>query len=392
MMTAHLRTQPQRKKKRITILGSTGTIGVNALKLHAMHPERFAVAALVAGDNVKLLIEQAHTFKPQIVVVANDDYYSELKNALSGTGITIAGGSQAVLEAAQHPADIVLSAIVGAAGLKPTLAAIDSGTPIALANKESLVCAGTIFMQRAAQKHVAVIPVDSEHNGLFQLFDTAKPDGVEGITLTASGGPFRTWSMEQMHSVTPERAVQHPNWNMGAKISVDSATMMNKGLEMIEAKHLFPLAPDQIDVLVHPQSIVHCLVRMKDGSVLAQMSQPDMCIPIAHALSWPERIQTPTPKLDLAQLKSLEFEAPDEVRFPALRVARAAMHAGGSAPCALNAANEVAVQQFLSGKIGFTDIVKRVERTLEKMDNAEPATIDDVLACDAEARNITKGH
>lgn len=383
--------QAARQKKRITILGSTGSIGQNALKLLELHPDRFELAALVAGDNVELLIEQARKFKPAYVVVASDAHYQTLKDALHATGIQIAAGEQAVLEAASMKTDMVLSAIVGAVGLKPTLAAIKKGTAVALANKESLVCAGSVVMKEAAKYNAAIIPVDSEHNGLFQLLEHTPMENVEKITLTASGGPFRDWSIEQMQKATPKQAVKHPNWAMGAKISVDSATLMNKGLEMIEAYHLFPLAPQQIEVLVHPQSIVHCLVHMKDGGVLAQMSQPDMRIPISHAFAWPERIETQTAKLDFAAIGSLQFAAPDATRFPALRLARQALEAGGSAPCALNAANEVAVGQFLAGAIAFTDIAKRVEQTLEKMDNVPLHTIDDVLACDAAARAIAKG-
>lgn len=390
-MTASPMKKPQREKKLLTILGSTGTIGQNALKLMAMHPKSFMLSALVAGDNIELLAQQALTFRPRTVVTANPQHYAELKEKLHGTDIEIGAGENAVLEAAASSADMVLSAIVGAAGLKPTLAAIKKGTSIALANKESLVCAGSVMMKEAAKHGAAIIPVDSEHNGVFQLFENTRSGGIVGVTLTASGGPFRNWSAQQMEMATPAKAIKHPNWNMGAKISVDSATLMNKGLEMIEAYHLFPLAVDQIDVLVHPQSIVHCLVHMKDGGVLAQLSQPDMCIPIAHALAWPERITSPAKKLDLAELGKLEFETPDEKRFPALKLARHAMQAGGNAPCVLNAANEVAVRQFLDGGIRFTDIAKRVEQTLEKMDNKKLETIDDVLDCDAKARRITEG-
>lgn len=380
----------EESQKSITILGSTGTIGVNALKLYAYHKDRYQLEALTAGNNVEKLIEQALQFKPKLAVIANENHYKALKEALAGSDIQVAAGEAAVQDAAIRPADMLLSAIVGAAGLKPTLAAIRNGTAIALANKESLVCAGELVMREAAKHAAQIIPVDSEHNGLFQVFDAAKPEGVEAITLTASGGPFRKWTVKQMQMATPQQAIAHPNWDMGAKISVDSATMMNKGLEMIEAFHLFPLAAEQIHAIIHPQSIVHCLVKMKDGSVLAQMSQPDMRIPIAHALSWPKRIDTQVETLDLSKIGALEFAAPDEARFPALRLAREAMLAGGSAACTLNAANEVAVQQFLDSKIAFTDIAKRVENTLEKSDNATLETIDNVLACDAAARQITK--
>ncbi len=376
--------------KSLTVLGATGTIGVNTLKLAAMHPERFRVEALTAGDNVTLLAEQARAFKPKRAVIANASYYNELKDALSGTGIEISAGEDAVCEAASAPCDILMSGIVGAAGLKPTLAAIRSGTTIALANKECLVCAGELINREVAAHGATLIPVDSEHNAIFQLFDAQHPEWVESITITASGGPFRTWTHEQMQAATPEQAVKHPNWNMGAKISVDSATLMNKGLELIEAFHLFPVKAEQLQVLIHPQSVVHCLVQMMDGSVLAQLSCPDMCTPIAYALAWPERIKAPVKKLDLAAIGSLQFDAPDEARFPCLALAKSALKAGGNAPAVLNAANEIAVQRFLSGGIPFTGIAKIVEGTLESMDNGAMETIDDVLACDAGARRIAK--
>ncbi len=375
-------------KKSITILGSTGTIGQNTLKIIDAHRDRFDLVCLTAGDNVDLLITQAKSFKPKRAVITNEAHYNTLKQALSGTGIEAAAGTDAVAEAAQMPADIVMSAIVGAAGLAPTLAAIRSGKAVALANKESLVCAGELMMKEAAKHHATLLPVDSEHNAVFQL--ACNFEFVETVTLTASGGPFRTWTREQMEKATPEQAVKHPNWNMGAKISVDSATLMNKGLEMIEAYHLFPLKPEQIDVLIHPESIVHCLVQMHDGSTLAQMSHPDMCTPIACALAWPERIEAPVKKLNFAEVGALHFEAPDDKRFPALRLARETLIAAGNAACVLNAANEIAVHRFLNKEIGFLDIAKIVEDTLEKVDNTNLTSIDDVLACDALARSLAK--
>jgi len=378
------------QKKSVTLLGATGTIGRSTLKIIAAHPDRFELAALTAGDNVALLAEQCRQFKPKRAVIANPSLYHELKEALKGTGIKAAAGEDAVLEAASMPSDIVMSAIVGAAGLKPTLAAIRNGGTVALANKECLVCAGALVMKDVKKYNATLIPVDSEHNGIFQLFDFDHPERVETVTITASGGPFRNWTLAQMQGAAPEQAIKHPNWNMGAKISVDSATLMNKGLELIEAFYLFPLKAEQLGVLIHPQSIVHCLVQMIDGSVLAQMSLPDMCTPIAHALAWPERIEAPVKKLDLSALGGLHFETPDVARFPALRLAREAMEVGGNAPTVLSAANEIAVGRFLKGSIGFLDIVKIVEKTLESMDNKNLETIDDALACDQAARQFAE--
>jgi 1-deoxy-D-xylulose-5-phosphate reductoisomerase len=375
-------------RKSVTILGSTGTIGQNTLKIIDMHPDRFTVTALTGGENVALLAEQAKRYKPQRAVIANERLYGELKVELEGTGIEVAAGESAVLEAAAMPSSIVMSAIVGAAGLKPTLVAIRNGATIALANKECLVCAGELMTDEVSKHGATLLPVDSEHNGIFQLFDFSYPERIESVTITASGGPFREFTLEQMESVTPQQAVKHPNWNMGAKISVDSATLMNKGLELIEAFYLFPLRANQLHALVHPQSIVHCLIQMKGGSVLAQMSPPDMCAPIAYALAWPERIDAPVKTLDLAAIGNLQFARPDLTRFPALRVAREAMVAGGSAPIILNAANEVAVGRFLRGEIGFLDIVETVEKTLEKMAPVAISVIDDVFACDQQARRV----
>lgn len=377
-------------RKTVTLLGATGTIGQNTLKILAAHPDRFELETLTAGDNVKRLAQQAKEFNARRAVIANPSLYNELKTLLSGTSIEASAGEDAVLEAAAIPSDITMSAIVGAAGLKPTLAAIRNGKTVALANKECLVCAGPLMMREVVKHGGALIPVDSEHNAIFQLFDADHPERIEQVIITASGGPFRTWTSEQMRDVTPEQAVKHPNWTMGAKISVDSATLMNKGLELIEAFYLFPLKAEQLGVLIHPQSVVHCLVQMIDGSVLAQMSLPDMCTPIAHALGWPERIAAPVGRLDLASIGNLQFETPDTVRFPALTLARHAMTTGGNAPTILNAANEIAVSRFLKGDIAFLDIVKTVERTLENMDNSPLKTIDDVLACDAAARRFAE--
>ena len=376
--------------KTVTILGSTGTIGCNTLKIIAAQPDRFAIETITAGDNVELLTSQAREFNAKRAVISNPAHYNALKEALAGTNIQVAAGEDAVLEAAAQPSDILMSAIVGAAGLKPTLEAIRRGAYIALANKECLVCAGELVNKEVLKHGARLIPVDSEHNAIFQLFDTKTPEAVESVTITASGGPFRTWAAEAMKDITPAQAIKHPNWNMGAKISVDSATLMNKGLELIEAYYLFPVKAQQLNVLIHPQSIVHALVHMIDGSVLAQMSLPDMCTPIAYALAWPERIEAPVKKLDLAAIGNLQFEQPDIERFPALRLAREALVAGGNAPTVLNAANEIAVKRFLAGSIGFLDIAKIVERTLEAIDNTGLNTIEDVLACDKEARQFAE--
>ena len=378
------------QSKSVTILGATGTIGQNTLKIITACPERFHVDTLVASENVTALAQQARYYNAKSAVIANDAHYETLRSLLADTNIEIGAGENAVLEAAAAPADIVMSAIVGAAALKPTLAAIKNGAQIALANKECLVCAGTLINKEVQKYGATLIPVDSEHNAIFQVFDSKQPQHVESVTLTASGGPFRNFSTAQMKSITPQQAIKHPNWNMGAKISVDSATLMNKGLELIEAYYLFPLQSQQLNVLIHPQSIIHCLVHMIDGSVLAQMSMPDMCTPIAYALAWPQRIDAPVHKLDLAAIGNLQFEKPDEKRFPALRLAREALIAGGSAPTILNAANEIAVQRFLQGNIGFLDIADIVEKTMLEIDNYPLETIDAVLACDAQARRFAE--
>lgn len=371
--------------KTLTILGASGTIGQSTLKVIREHRDDFEIVALTAGENFALLASQAKEFKPRLAVIANKNHYTELKNLLAGTSIEIAAGEEAVVEAASINADITMSAIVGAAGLKPTLAAIKNGKTIAMANKECLVCAGEIMKHEVQKYGTKLIPVDSEHSGIFQILPEQLAS-IERVTITASGGPFREFSLAQMANVTPAQAVKHPNWNMGAKISVDSATMMNKGLELIEAFYLFPLAAEQLHILVHPQSIIHALVEMVDGSVLAQLSAPDMCTPIAYALSYPNRISAPVAKLRLEEISNLSFEKPDEIRFPALALARASMLAGGNAPTILNAANEVAVQRFLNGKIGFLDIAKIVARTLEKIENKPISNIDDVIWFDKLSR------
>ena len=374
--------------RRITVLGSTGSVGCNTLDLVGGQGESFAVEALVAGRNVEKLAEQARTYRAKLAVVADDTQYRTLKAALAGTGVEVAAGAAAVVEAAQRPADWVMAAIVGAAGLAPTLAAIRRGAAVALANKEVLVCAGAVVMAEAARHRASLLPVDSEHNAIFQVFEAGRRDTIERIVLTASGGPFREASPEAMERATPEAAVAHPNWRMGAKISVDSATMMNKGLELIEAHHLFGFPEERIDILVHPQSVVHGLVCYTDGSMLAQLGSPDMRTPIAYTLAWPERMPAPVKRLDLAQLGKLTFEPPDPERFPALRLARGALRQGGGAPTILNAANEAAVHAFLNREIGFRDIARVVERTLEILPDRALDDLDDVYDLDREARRV----
>lgn len=383
--------KPQAKPRRISILGSTGSVGCSTVDLIERQRENFAVEALTANVNVELLADQARRLRPKLAVVADPSRYKALKEALAGTSIEIAAGREAVVEAAQRPADWVMAAIVGAAGLESTLAALRRGAVVGLANKETLVCAGDLVMQTLRDSGGTLLPVDSEHSAIFQVFDFAQPEQVQRIVLTCSGGPFRNWSLADMADATAEQAVAHPNWDMGAKISVDSATLMNKGLEMIEAAHLFPVPPERIEIVVHPQSVIHSMVAYVDGSVLAQLGTPDMRTPIAYALAWPQRMRTPAEQLDFTRLTALTFEAPDPVRFPALRLAREALVAGGSVPAVLNAANEVAVAAFLAGRIGFLDIARIVEDTLALL-AAEPRidgvlrTLEDVFAIDALAR------
>jgi len=373
-------------QRRVTILGSTGSIGCNTIDLIARDPGAYAVEALVAGRKVAQLVEQARRLRPRLAVIADDAGYAELRSGLAGTGIAVAAGDAAVREAAARPAEWVMAGIVGAAGLAPTLEAVRRGAVVALANKECLVCAGHLFTDEVRRAGATLLPVDSEHNAIFQVFDFARAERIESVILTASGGPFRERTLDEMRGVTPAQAVRHPNWSMGAKISVDSATLMNKGLELIEAFHLFPIEQGQIEVVVHPQSVIHSMVRYVDGSVLAQLGSPDMRTPIAYALAWPDRMAAPSPRLDFAALGRLTFEAPDPVRFPALPLAREALRRGGGAPTILNAANEIGVAAFLAGEIGFLDIVKGVEATLEAMPVTAPASLDDVVALDDEAR------
>jgi 1-deoxy-D-xylulose-5-phosphate reductoisomerase len=380
----------------VTILGSTGSVGCNTIDLIERHPDRYEVEALTAHRNVEALASQARKLRPRMAVIADESRYADLKEALGGTGIEVGAGREALVEAAARPADWVMAAIVGAAGLEPTLTAVQRGATVALANKECLVCAGELMMAEVTKNGATLLPVDSEHSAIFQVFDFANDDTVERIILTASGGPFLNRDRADLENVSPKEAVNHPNWDMGAKISVDSATMMNKGLELIEAFHLFPVSEPQIDILIHPQSIIHSMVAYKDGSVLAQMGMPDMRTPIAYALAWPTRIEVPGERLDLARIGTLSFEEPDSDQFPTLLLARQALRDGGGSPAVLSAANEIAVEGFLAGRIGFLDIPRVVEKTLEIMPDTVVESLDDVYGLDAEARRtaeqLVNGH
>ncbi|MBL6455065.1 1-deoxy-D-xylulose-5-phosphate reductoisomerase [Belnapia sp. T6] len=373
--------------KRVTILGSTGSVGRSTMALlDAAPPGQFAVEALVAGRDVTALAAQARRHGARLAVVADPACLGALREALAGSGIEAAAGPEAVVEAASRPVDWTMAAIVGAAGLRSTLAALGHGGTLALANKESLVCAGEIVLAAARRSGATLLPVDSEHNAIFQALDARDPAAIEKIVLTASGGPFRNADLATMRAATPEQAVRHPVWSMGAKISVDSATMFNKGLELIEAARLFPVPEERIEILVHPQSTVHGLVHYADGSVLAQLGSPDMRTPIAHALAWPARMAVELPKLDLIGLGRLEFFAPDPGRFPALGLCRQALQAGQGATTILNAANEVAVALFLDRRLGFLDIAAVVEETLADLGNPPVDGLEAVLALDAAAR------
>lgn len=372
--------------KTVSILGVTGSIGQSTLDLLRRNPDQFEVVALTAQSNVDALAEAARTLKARLAVIGDSAHYHALKQALAGTNIEVAAGRQAIIDAAARPADWTMAAIVGCAGLEPVMAAIGPGRTIALANKEALVSAGDLLMSAVASAGASLLPVDSEHNAVFQCFETHNARSVRRVILTASGGPFRTLTAAQLERVTPAQAVKHPNWSMGAKISVDSATLMNKGLELIEAYHLFPVAVEQLDVIVHPQSVIHSMVEYEDGSVLAQLGSPDMRTPIAYCLAWPERMEAPVERLDLAQIARLDFEAPDFGRFPCLRLARQALETGKAKPAILNAANEIAVAAFLENKIHFTNIAAVVENVLDAYDAAEPTHISDVMAIDTEAR------
>ena len=370
----------------ISILGATGSVGASTLDLIRRERDKWRVIALTANSNADELAKLAREFSAEIAVVADESCLPALRDALAGSGIETAGGPTALIEAASRPADLTLAAIVGCAGLAPTMAAIEQGRTVALANKEALVSAGEVMIAAVARHGATLLPVDSEHNAIFQCLAGNSLQYVRSITLTASGGPFRDWTLEQLHAATPAQAVKHPNWDMGAKISVDSATMMNKGLELIEAHYLFPVGLDRLRIIIHPQSVVHSMVEYRDGSTLAQLGPSDMRVPIASCLAWPARMDTPCAPLDLAALGELTFRAADELRFPATRIAREVAQAGGAAPAVLNAANEVAVAAFLDSQIAFTRITVMVEQVLARYAPAAPASLADVFAIDAEAR------
>jgi 1-deoxy-D-xylulose-5-phosphate reductoisomerase len=370
----------------IAILGATGSVGKSALDLIERSPDRFDVAAVTASTNVAALADIARRTGARLAVIADESLLPQLRERLAGTPCQVAAGEGALIDAATGEAELVIAAIVGCAGLRSTMAAVEAGKTVALANKEALVTAGQLMTDAARSSKATLLPVDSEHNAIFQCLAGNHIENVASITLTASGGPVRTSSAEAIAAATPAQAIAHPNWSMGAKISVDSATMINKGLELIEARYLFGLPSERIRILIHPQSVVHSMVAFVDGSVLAQLGMPDMRIPIAYALAWPARIETPAPRLDLASIARLDFEEPDVDRFPALRLARAALEAGGAAPIVLNAANEVAVARFLAGHLRFPDIVTVVDETLQRSDLAAPRSVEDVLEIDSSTR------
>lgn len=374
----------------VSVFGATGSVGQSTLDLVGRDPDAFEVLALTANGDADGLARAALKHRARFAVIADERRYGDLKAALAGTGIEVAAGEGALIEAAERGADWTMAAIVGCAGLAPTLAAVRKGRTVALANKEALVSAGSIMMAAVTRSGATMLPVDSEHNAIFQCLASGGIDEVARIILTASGGPFRTFTREQMGLVTPAQALKHPNWSMGRKISIDSATMMNKGLELIEAFHLFPVGLEKLSILVHPQSVIHSMVEYRDRSTIAQLGCPDMRVPIASALAWPARMETPCQPLDLVAIGRLEFEAPDEVRFPALRLAREAIETGGSAPIVLNAANEIAVEAFLDGRIGFLDIGRIVEDVLARSNLGPAASIDDVWAIDLSARQLAE--
>lgn len=376
-------------KRQLAILGSTGSIGTQALEVVGEHPDRFEVYALTANNQVDLLINQARKFMPEVVVIANEQKYPELKEALEDLPIKVWAGSDAIAQVVQaKPIDMVLTAMVGYAGLKPTIAAIKAGKAIALANKETLVVAGELITALAAEYKVPILPVDSEHSAIFQCLNGAYDNPVEKLLLTASGGPFRQKTMEELVLVKKEQALKHPNWHMGAKITIDSASMMNKGFEMIEAKWLFGVAPEQIQIIVHPQSVIHSMVQFEDGAVIAQLGIPDMKLPIAYAFSYPERMKSHEPRLDFFQYASLTFEEPDMKRFRNLAYAFEAVKQGGNMPCILNAANEVVVAAFLQDRIGFLQMSDVIEQTMAKATFIQRPTYEDYVHTDEEARQI----
>ena len=379
-------------KRVIAILGSTGSIGVQTLQVVEEHPERFEVYALTANEKVEELIEQARKFLPEAVVIANEAKYEQLKEALKDLPIKVYGGYESICQIVQsQPIDIVVTALVGFAGLRPTIEAIKAGKAIALANKETMVVAGELVNELALKHCTPILPVDSEHSAIFQCLAGETDNQVEKLILTASGGPFRTFSKEELEKVTKEQALKHPNWSMGAKITIDSASMMNKGLEVIEAKWLFGIEPSKIEVVVHPQSVIHSMVQFTDGAVKAQLGTPDMRLPIMYALSYPTRLSSSFERLDFATMKELTFEAPDMERFPNLQLAYHALTMGGNMPCVLNAANEVCVAAFLKEKIKFTEMSRLIERALQSSDYQLKPTLDNLIATDCATRRIVEG-
>jgi 1-deoxy-D-xylulose-5-phosphate reductoisomerase len=391
--SAHAPSAARAGELAVTLLGATGSIGTSTIDLIRMHRERFRVEAVTAQRNAVALAKLARDLGARFAVIADPTRYGELKEALGRSGIKAAAGTAAIVEAAQRPADWVMAAITGAAGLHPTLTAIERGATVALANKECLVCAGALFMRRARATGATVLPVDSEHNAIFQALSAGRRDDVSRIILTASGGPFRTASLADMRHATVQQALRHPNWSMGAKVTIDSATMMNKGLELIEAHHLFGFTSEEIDIVVHPQSIVHGMVEYRDGSLIAQLGPTDMRVPIANCLAWPQRMAGAA-RLDFAHLSTLTFEPPDTIRFPALSLARQALLAGAGVPTVLNAANEIAVAEFISGRLGFAGIAALVEATMAAAPGRgimrEPSDIDEAVAVDHESRSLAR--
>jgi len=394
MLNGTSRQDPHTAPRGVTILGATGSIGSSTIDLLKRQNGRFSVKALTAHKNGIALARLARELGASFAAVGDHEAYRELKSELAGSGIEAASGPDAVAEAARRPAEMVIGAITGTAGLEPSLAAIERGATLALANKESLVCAGTLVMRRAKETGAIVLPVDSEHNALFQVMTAGRREDVTKVIITASGGPFRTWSKDQIRTATLAAALKHPNWTMGPKVTIDSATLMNKGLEVIEAYHLFNLTPDEIEVLVHPQSIVHGMVEFRDGSVIAHLGPHDMRVPIAHCLAWPERIDGPVKRLDLAEVGSLTFEKPDLDRFPALGLAWAALRTGSGATTVLNAANEIAVEEFVAERISFTGIPALVEATMNAAAKRgimrEPASIEEAIGVDHDSRSLAR--
>lgn len=376
--------------KKVSILGSTGSVGKNTVKVLQTQEQTYDVQALTANNNVALLAEQAKTLKAGLAVIADESLYADLKEALSGTDIEVAAGREALIAAAAKPADWIMAAIVGMAGLEPLMAAIGQGTTVAIANKEPLVAAGPIVLEAVNKAGATLLPIDSEHNAIFQVFEAENKKAIERIILTASGGPFRTTSLEDMKTITPKQALAHPNWDMGAKISIDSATMMNKALEIIEAQRLFDVEANKIEVIVHPESVIHSMVEYADGSILAQLGAADMCTPITNALGWPERLKTPGDKLDLVKMAQLNFEAPDLMRFPFIAMAYECLESGLKSCVSMSSANEIAVEAFLQKRIKFLDIYKIVAKSLENQSAGTLNTLNDVLEYDRFVRQQTE--